>query len=276
MILAFYDNTARQLQHDGVIVDAVDAHPFCEGAWSGGASTPLDAEAWVTAQDELLGLIRQRVPADKWVFANAGRDFPVGSPFPQHLNGYLLENFLGEWGLSLEAGLASAERALETTDPPHLVAFAADTDNTGTIQWPRFRTGLVASLLLDNTCFAFDYGPRDHGGVTDWWFSKYYTAALGEPLGPYTVNDGVYRRDFERGTVMAAPTSPTTVTFATPHRDIATGMVGTEFTIPAGDARVFVTLYNSLLPDDSPAAFEMLVEDAPSTTDLRSALRTPL
>lgn len=31
LILAFYENTAGQPQHDGVIVDVVDAHPFCEG-----------------------------------------------------------------------------------------------------------------------------------------------------------------------------------------------------------------------------------------------------
>lgn len=114
--------------------------------------------------------------------------------------------------------------------PPHFVVFAADTDNTGTVEWPRFRTGLVASLLTDHTYFACDYGPRDHGGVTDWWFPEYYTVALGEPLGPYTADDGVYRRDFERGTVIAASTSSATVAFTTLHRDIATGGVGAEFT----------------------------------------------
>jgi hypothetical protein len=38
---------------------------------------------------------------------------------------------------------------------------------------------------MDNTYFAFDYGPRDHGGVTDWWFEDYYDVDLGEPVGPY-------------------------------------------------------------------------------------------
>jgi hypothetical protein len=248
LILAFYATVAQQPQHDGVIVDMVDANPFCEGAWSAGVPVPLDAATWVSAQEELLGLIRQQVPADKWVFANAGRDFPPGSPFPQHVNGYLLENFLGSWGASLEEGLASAQRALEATQPPHAVVFAVDTDDTGSVDWARFRTGLVASLLLDNTYFAFDYGSRGHGGVIGWWFPGYYEVVLGAPLGPYTFLAGVYRRDFERGTVVAAPTSTTTVTFTVPHRDIATGEVGTAFTVPQGDARIFVSLEAVYLP----------------------------
>ncbi len=240
LILGFYDIVAQQPQHDGVIVDMVDAYPFCEGAWSAEVAIPLDAAAWVSAQDELLGLIRERVPPGKWLFANAGRDFPASSPFSQHVNGYLLENFLGQWGASLEEGLASAQRALESTQPPHLVVFAVDTNDSGTINWPRFRTGLVASLLMDNTYFAFDYGSRYHGGVADWWFPEYYEITLGAPLEAYTFVGGVYRRDFERGTVVASPTASTAVTFALPHRDLASGEVGTAFTVPQGDARIFV------------------------------------
>jgi hypothetical protein len=240
LILAFYENVANQLQHDGVIIDIVEEYPFCEGAWSRGVPVPLDPEAWVSAQDELLGLIRERIPPEKWVFANAGRDFPAGSPFVRHLNGYLLENFLGEWGLPLAEGLASAQRALEGTQAPHLVVFAVDTNDTGTIDWRRFRMGLVASLLMDNTYFAFDYGPQDHGGVKDWWFPEYYEIALGEPLGPYFVDDGVYRRDFENGTVVAAVERSATLTFSAPHRDIATGETRTAFTVPRGDARIFL------------------------------------
>ena len=106
--------------------------------------------------------------------------------------------------MGLEEGLASAQRALKTVRSPHVVVFAVDTDDTGMIDWTRFRTGLTASLLLDNTYFAFDHGPRDHGGVTDWWVPEYYEVTLGDPLGPYTMDDGVYRRDFERGTVVIA------------------------------------------------------------------------
>ena len=240
LILAFYETVAQQPQHDGIIVDMVDAYPFCEGAWSGGVPTPMDAATWESAQDQLLGLIRQRVPEGKWMLANAGHDFPSGSPFPRHLNGYLLENFLGKWGADLEEGLASAQRAFETTQAPHLVVFAVDTDDTGEIDWARFRVGLSASLLLDKTYFAFDYGSRDHGSVADWWFPQYYELALGNPLGPYTSAEGTYRRDFTGGVVIIATGENTRVQFDAPHTDVLTGETGLDFTIPRDDARILL------------------------------------
>jgi hypothetical protein len=239
LILAFYENVARQPQHDGVVVDMVDANPFCDGGWSGAVATPIDAATWVSAQADLLGAIRDEVPADKWLIANAGHDFPEGSAFPAHLNGYLLENFLGSWGAGLEEGLASADRALDTTRAPHAVVFAVDTDDTGTIDWARFRTGLAASLLMDNTYFAFDYGSRDHGGVEDWWFPQYYDVDLGDPEGTYSLSDGVYRRDFEGGTVVVAAGAAAHLIFEGPHVDVATGTTASTFDVPKGDAGIF-------------------------------------
>ena len=242
LILAYYETVAKQPQHDGVIVDMVDAFPFCEGARSGGVPTPMDATAWVSAQDELLGLVRESVPSDKWVLANAGHDFPAGSPFPQHLNGYLLENFGGRWGAGLEEGLASAQRALQTTQPPHMVVFAVDTDDTAEIDWRRFRVGYAASLLFDHTYLAFDRGPRDHGGVTDWWFPEIYDVNLGDPLGPYSYAEGTYRRDFEAGLVIVAAERDTVLTLQDHHLDVVTGEKGLKFAVPKGDARVLLRL----------------------------------
>ncbi len=245
LILAFYETVAEQPQHNGVIADMVDAYPFCEGAWSGGVTTPIDAATWVSAQNELLSLIRDTVPANKWLIANAGHDFPVGSPFPQHLNGYLLENYLGSWGASLEEGLASAQRALETTETPHIVIFAVDTDDTGEVNWARFRVGLAASLLVDNTYFAFDFGSRDHGGVTDWWLPEYYEIALGNPIGAFTFTDGVYRRDFEKGVIVVATDKNAQMAFDALYTDIVSGETGSQFVVPKGDARIFLQVDES-------------------------------
>jgi hypothetical protein len=240
LVLSFYQTVGQQTHHDGAVVDMVDAYPFCDGAWSEGVPVPLEGSAWVAAQDTLLGLVRDAIPGQKLLFVNAGRDFPAGSPFPRHVNGYLLENFLGSWGLGLEEGLASATRAIQTTMPPHAVVFSVDTDDTGVIDWPRFRTGLAASLLMDHTYYAFDFGPRDHGGVTDWWVPQYYDLALGNPSGAYTVVSGVYRRSFQSGLVVIAEDQPASVTFDTPHTDTATGTQGTQFEVPAGDARIYL------------------------------------
>ena len=123
---------------------------------------------------------------------------------------------------------------------PHIVVYAVDTDDSGEIDWPRFRSGLVASLLMDNTYFAFDFGPRGHGGVTDYWFPEYYDVALGAPIAPYSFDNGVYRRDFEKGLVVAAVHAPVALSLDVSHTDIATGESGTDFTVPQGDARIFL------------------------------------
>ena len=242
LILSFYEVVGDHPYHDGVIVDMLDAYPFCEGAWSEGVPVPLDADAWIDGQEQLLASVRAGLASEKWVVANAGRDFPEGSPFPQYLNGYLLENALGtQFGLSsVEELLASTSRALTTTGPPHIVVYAVDTDDGGEIDLPRFRTGLVASLLTDNTYFAFDFGPRDHGGVTDWWFEDYYDVDLGEPIGPYELEGGAYTRNFENGVVVAAGDVPAVVSLDSTHIDVATGATGTDFTVPELDARIYV------------------------------------
>ena len=242
LVKAFYETVSGQLQHDGIVIDMVDAYPFCDGSWSGGVPSPINPVNWATAQAELLKLFQANIRQDQWMIGNAGHDYPVGSPFPGYMNGYLLENFLGEWGSGLEEGLASAERALETTKAPHIVVFAVDTDDTGVISWPRFRTGMAASLLLDNTYFAFDFGARDHGGVKDYWFSEFYEVYLGNPLGPYSFHNQLYRRDFEMGVVLIATDQATEVSLGTPHKDIFTGESGTDFTIYKNDARILIPI----------------------------------
>lgn len=241
LILSFYDVVAAQPQHNGLILDMVDAYSFCEGSWSGGVPTPLDASAWVAGQEQLLRALRERITDQKWIVANAGCGFLDDSPFPQYLNGFLLENALGaQCGLGMAELLAAAQDALVTTSAPHIVVYAADTDDTGQIDHRRLRTGLVASLMMDHSYFAYDFGPRDHGGVTDYWFPEYYEVELGEPLGAFSLADGVYRRDFEHGVIVAAVGGTADVSLTVPHIDVATGSVGTDFSISPADARIFL------------------------------------
>jgi len=45
LILSYYDVITSQPQHDGVIVDMIDAYPFCDRSWSLGVPVPLDSSA---------------------------------------------------------------------------------------------------------------------------------------------------------------------------------------------------------------------------------------
>jgi hypothetical protein len=241
LILSYYKITANQVQHDGVIIDMLDAYPFCDGAMSGGVSTPINASEWTFGQERLLSLVRDNVPEEKWIIANAGCGFSVDSPFPQYLNGYILENSLGKLcGLDLERMLAYGQNALETTKSPHIVVYAVDTDDTGVIDWERFRTGFAASLLLDNTYFAFDSGPRDHGGVIGYWFEEYYNIDLGEPNGPYYPIYRGYQRDFINGTIVIAGDASAALSLSSTHLDISTGEIRENFTVPKNDAGIFI------------------------------------
>ena len=65
---------------------------------------------------------------------------------------------------------------------------------------------------------------------------------LGKPLGPYYQKGDAYFREFEKGVVVAAPYSDTTVALESPHADLTSSAVETEFEISGGDGRVFVAV----------------------------------
>ena len=97
------------------------------------------------------------------------------------------------------------------------------------------RLGLTLSLLFDNTYFAYDFGPRDHGQA--WWYSE-YDVELGEPLGEYYEVDGAYWREYENGYVVSAPDGAS-VSFSEELTDATSGVKSTSFIIEAGDGRIF-------------------------------------
>jgi hypothetical protein len=112
-----------------------------------------------------------------------------------------------------------------------------DTDDTGVRDMKRMRLGLTLSLLNDNTYFAYDFGPRDHGQA--WWFPE-YDVDMGSPLGTYYKKDNAYWRAFEHGIVISSPYTDTIVVFDEPYTDVTTGITATSFVVEKGDGRIFV------------------------------------
>ncbi len=105
------------------------------------------------------------------------------------------------------------------------------------------RFGLTTTLMGDGY-FGYDTGTMGRG---NWWWYKEYDAPLGHPRGPARRNaDGTWQRDYDGGTVIVNGTLYDTVAeLHTKSRDVSTARVGTRFTIPSFDGRIF-------LPTDEP------------------------
>jgi hypothetical protein len=103
----------------------------------------------------------------------------------------------------------------------------------------RARLGLATSLLLDGGYFGFDRGDCLHGQL--WWLREYDTN-LGSPLRacePDRYGPGTFSRPFTQGLVVVNPTDKeVAVTVAANLIDVTTGTSGTQFVVPAHDARI--------------------------------------
>lgn len=224
LITSFYFNVLDQPQHDGIIVDMLSEQQW----WCPEA---ISDEEWASATQAIMTLIEQHNTKDKLILCNSGCHYEDIDLYQDFFDGFLLENFMGEQcGSSYEEGLQAAKMG-------KLVVYAMDTDDTGMQDLKMMRLGLTLSLLQDNTYFTYDVGPRDHGDA--WWFPE-YDAALGDAQGSYYQQDGAYFRAFEHGMVVSAPTNTVTVSFTTPHIDVSTGISSEEFTIEAGDGRIYL------------------------------------
>ena len=105
------------------------------------------------------------------------------------------------------------------------------------------RFGLATTLMGDGY-FGYDCGTSGRG---NWWWYKEYDAPLGYPKGDCRRNgDGTWQREYDGGTVVVNGSAYDTVV-QLPRRckDVSTGRVGTKFTLPMNDGRIF-------LPTDEP------------------------
>jgi len=222
LVFSFYGNVLDQPEHDGIIVDmVVEKQWWCPEAISDGE--------WEEATKEIFAELNEMNTEDKPIIFNAGLQFTDIDAYAQYMDGYVLENFLGEWGADYDTGL-------EAADSDYIVVYAVDTDDTGIQDTKRMRLGLTLSLLNDNTYFAYDFGPRDHGGA--WWYPE-YDVDLGEPLDDYYKKDNAYWREFENGVVVSSPYSSVDVVFDEEHTDATSGVTSKTFTVEKEDGRIF-------------------------------------
>ncbi len=223
LITTFYKNVLDQPQHDGIIIDMVTEYSWCPEVIS-------DAQ-WEEATKAIFAKVKAINTANKPVIINAGGRYSDIDAYTGYIDGFLMENFMGAQVLStFEEGLSAAGNNL-------VVIYAADTEDTGIKDPAKMRLGLVLSMLFDNTYFTYDVGPRDHGQA--WWFPE-YDVDLGAPLGPYFKQGEAFYREFEKGTVVAAPYANAPVSFTVGHTDVSTGEKALNFNVKQGDARIFI------------------------------------
>ena len=100
------------------------------------------------------------------------------------------------------------------------------------------RFGLATTLMGDGY-FGYDCGTAGRG---NWWWYEEYDAPLGYPKAPAHRNpDGTWQREFDGGTVIVNGTMyDAVVKLPAKSRDVSTGRVGTQFTVPLFDGRIFL------------------------------------
>jgi len=101
------------------------------------------------------------------------------------------------------------------------------------------RFGLTTTLMGDGY-FGYDGGNGLSRG--NWWWYPEYDAPLGYPKGPARRReDGLWQREFDGGLVMVNGTGyDASVELSARRRDVSTGRIGTRFTIPMYDGRIFL------------------------------------
>lgn len=224
LITSFYKTTLEQPQHDGIIVDmVVEKQWWCPDA--------ISDEEWLDATKSIMAKVQQLNEENKLVIFNAGKDLFDIDEYSQYFDGYVMENFMGIQHKS------TYQQGLQAANDDYIVIYAVDTNDTGVKDMNKMRLGLTLSLLNDNTYFAYDVGPRDHGQA--WWFPE-YDADLGNPLGAYYEKDNAYWREFENGAVISSPDTDVTVIFDTIHTDITTNEQSQTFEVNQGDGRIFI------------------------------------
>ena len=190
----FYDNTWGGLTwFTGQDVD-VNKDGLADG---GSADT-----AWRAGMRELFNTTR-RVAGNKYILVGN----TVTKEYGEDLNGIMMENFAKHaWYEIMGVYLSKTQHNLQ----PRIIIINSNTNNSANhTNYRAVRYGLASTLLGDGY-FSFDYGDKDHGQV--WWYDE-YDVNLGEPtleaqstsgLPKYT--EGIWRRNYANGLVLVNST----------------------------------------------------------------------
>ncbi len=160
---------------------------------------------WKAGMIHLLKTTRDLVGPDAVIVTNGDSD-PDLQPY---VNGRMFETFPTPWEYdgSWSTVMSRYLNLEKQVGYPPLFLVNSNTGNTGNRNdFRKMRFGLASTLMGDGF-FQFDFGDQDHGQA---WMYDEYGAYLGTPLGDARnltgstapVRPGVWRRDFQHGTVL--------------------------------------------------------------------------
>ena len=234
----FFDNT-------WATVDSVNAKIDIDNDGRADSATKINAN-WRLAQNDFFNLLRRRLGGNYLLIGNGAGQF--GS-----LNGRMFESFPEYWEGGW-TGSMSAYQSATSTYAPALTIINSDSNNTGNAaDYRAMRFGL-ASALMFNGYYSFDYGSNLREQF--WWYDE-YDADLGAPISAAknllsaatTITTGVWQREFERGLALVNSTDKVqTVTLFQDYQKISgaqdpltnNGAIVRQVTIPAQDGLILL------------------------------------
>ena len=190
----FYDNAWKDvkwltgdlvdLNKDGQQDNNIDAH------WQQGTRTIYNETRRLTNNRYLI-------------IGNATSDV-----YKNDLNGIMLESFPS---LGWKESMRVYNSYQEGLSQPRINIINTNTGNKGNSNdFQKIRFGLASTLLL-NGYYSFDFGDKDHAQT--WWYDE-YDVELGKPISAAVsltnkpqFEEDVWRREYENGIALANPTS---------------------------------------------------------------------
>jgi hypothetical protein len=202
--------------------------------------------AWHNAITTILSYSREILGPEAMIITN-GNHHPDFSPY---INGRIFENFPtpwegdGSWQSSMTSYLNLCTKAAK----PCINIINGNTGNTGNYaDFAKMRFALASTLLGDGY-FSFDYGTTSHGQTTFTYEEEHIK--LGTPLAKAIINpNGISTRRYQNGIVLVNPTSdPKTITLPRKYKKISgiqdptvnDGKTVQTITIPPRDGIILV------------------------------------
>jgi len=195
---------------DGIFYDMV----FANLSWLNNGDIDLDQDGqkddiedindyWRSSVDQLIIQTKEKIGNSPLV-----ANLDMAEYYTEDLNGLMMENFpadwLGENGWSILIDQYLNNLPLKNQSPK-IYIINSNTDNFGRMDsFREMRFGLASALLGDGY-FSFDYGDEDHS--QNWWYDE-YDVLLGQSESiAYNLLDsnsseikpGLWRRNFENG-----------------------------------------------------------------------------